>query len=198
MTMTTTTEQLKTLALAIHLEESPDASIRLEGDYYELGRTGWYIYTDKEADQAWDESLDNYLDECVLDQLPKIAQSYFDREAWKKDAKCDGRGHSLSGWDGEEHEVTLPVIDSEVYGWNDGFILRLAERLISSLNDDMGGEDEESAQEFYGILADALQDAGVNDNYFIRKVKDGSTWALWLLSNGIECDGETFYLFRQN
>ena len=62
---------------------------------------------DDEANEAWDESLDSYLDECVLHDLPELAQSYFDREKWKRDARHDGRGHSLNSYDGSEYEVEM-------------------------------------------------------------------------------------------
>ena len=63
--------------------------------------------TEDEANQAWDESLDSYLDDCVLPELPKVAQQYFDRDSWKRDARHDGRGHSLSSYDGEDNEVKV-------------------------------------------------------------------------------------------
>jgi hypothetical protein len=71
-------------------------------EYDEYG--DWKVYTDTEADDAWEESLDSYLDDCILPALPKALQCYFDRESWKSDARMDGRGHSLSGYDGNECE----------------------------------------------------------------------------------------------
>lgn len=67
----------------------------------------YLVLTDDEADQKWDESLESYLDECV----EGADSRYFDREKWKEDAKIDGRGHSLSGYDGTEHEVTVEFGD---------------------------------------------------------------------------------------
>ena len=32
---------------------------------------------------------------------------YFDDEKWKRDARFDGRGHSLSSYDGAEHYETV-------------------------------------------------------------------------------------------
>ena len=32
-------------------------------------------------------------------------EPYFDREAWKRDARMDGRGHCLGSYDGGEYEV---------------------------------------------------------------------------------------------
>ena len=62
------------------------------------------ILTDEEADERWEEELQNYIDECIIPELPDFAARYFDEEAWKRDAKFDGRGHSLSRYDGCEYE----------------------------------------------------------------------------------------------
>ena len=63
------------------------------------------IGTDSEAYDAWDMSLDGYLEECVYPELPESMVNYFDEEAWKRDAKYDGRGHSLSSYDGNELKI---------------------------------------------------------------------------------------------
>jgi hypothetical protein len=44
----------------------------------------YLVLTDSEAEKAWDEWLDNYLEECVLCELPEIAKNYFDSEKWKR------------------------------------------------------------------------------------------------------------------
>lgn len=64
----------------------------------------YLIGSDIACDIAWEESLDNYLEECLYPELPESLRSYFDDEAWKRDAKHDGRGHSLSSYDGQEIE----------------------------------------------------------------------------------------------
>jgi len=63
------------------------------------------IGTEEEADEAWDQSLDSYIDECILPELNEAYQNYFDSESWKKDARYDGRGHSLSSYDGNEIDL---------------------------------------------------------------------------------------------
>lgn len=72
---------------------------------FETNGEEYWVLTDSEADQAWEESLDNYLEECIYPELPVMARNYFDDEKWKRAARHDGRGHSLSSYDGEEHEV---------------------------------------------------------------------------------------------
>ena len=65
------------------------------------------VLTDYEADEAEDQYLDNYIDECVLEGKSGTLAAYFDRDAFKKDARMDGRGHSLSSYDGEENEIEI-------------------------------------------------------------------------------------------
>jgi len=100
----------KAVALCLMLEASEralledtevdDDRVTVEGNTYLCG-------TDNEMDERWDESLDNYLDECVLSELDGVAAQYFDRDAWKKDARHDGRAHSLNHHDGDEESICL-------------------------------------------------------------------------------------------
>jgi hypothetical protein len=62
--------------------------------------------TDEQCDDAWEETLESYIDEIILPELPDNMVHYFDSEKWKKDAEYDGRGHSLAPYDG--HEIELP------------------------------------------------------------------------------------------
>ena len=74
---------------------------------FEYGSEEYLVVTDEEADELWNEDLENYIDECILHELPKSYRQYFDREAWKSDARYDGRGHSLNRYDGNEYEETV-------------------------------------------------------------------------------------------
>jgi hypothetical protein len=85
---------------------------------FEHSDRNYTVMTDGEADQAWDESLDSYLDECVLPDLPDTARNYFDDEKWKRDAKTDGRGHSLNHYDGSEEEANINGVDYYIYRRN--------------------------------------------------------------------------------
>jgi len=87
-----------------------------EVDVEEYDDTGdWLVYTDSEADDAWEESLDQYIEECVLPDLPANMRYYFDTEKWKNDARMDGRGHSLSGHDGVERSQTVNGTEYYLY-----------------------------------------------------------------------------------
>ena len=78
-----------------------------DDNLFKIGDREYLVCTDDEADQLWEQSLGNYIDECILPELPEIAKNYFDEEKWKSDARVDGRGHSLAGYDGEEHEAKI-------------------------------------------------------------------------------------------
>ncbi len=105
-------EDPKVAALAKHLGVSEDtiSEGRYGSDIYEsTDAPGEYVVlTDSEADHAWNEELERYIDDCILEEIKDstLAQ-YFDRDAWKRDAKYDGRGHSLSSYDGTEHEIQI-------------------------------------------------------------------------------------------
>lgn len=96
-------------ALATHFKVSEDAITDEGHDTYTCeSEPGEYaVMTEDEANAAWDAFLESYLDDCILHELPAVAQQYFDRDAWKRDAEYDGRGHCLSPYDGEEHEIKI-------------------------------------------------------------------------------------------
>ena len=73
----------------------------------EIDNEEYYVLTDSEADDKWDEYLDSYIDDVIMSEMPKHLQNYFDDERWKEDARYDGRGHSLASYDGHENEETI-------------------------------------------------------------------------------------------
>lgn len=75
----------------------------------------YLVLTDAEADDLWDEELDNYIEECILPDLPEYLKKYFNEEAWKSDAKYDGRGHGISHYDGKEYEEHVEYFDKIFY-----------------------------------------------------------------------------------
>lgn len=83
----------------------------LDADY--AGRDGclieangeeWLVCDDDEREERWEEMLDNYLDDGCVEGADS---PYFDREAWKRDARMDGAGHALSSYDGNEYEYSV-------------------------------------------------------------------------------------------
>ena len=63
------------------------------------------IGTEDQAEEAWEQALDSYIEECIEPELPGSLMNYFDEEKWKSDARFDGRGHALSSYDGCETNV---------------------------------------------------------------------------------------------
>lgn len=118
MTTTTTTTEFDPaiLALAVELGVDPSEIDEERHDHYGLtvlshGRAAYALGTDAEADEAWDQSLDSYLDDCgVLDSIPENLRHYFNRDAWKRDARYDGRGHALASYDGDEMELSNGLV----------------------------------------------------------------------------------------
>ena len=64
------------------------------------------VLTDDEADTAWDAALESYIDDCM--EIPEGMENYFDREAWKRDARMDGRAHAIGTYDGTEQAAEGP------------------------------------------------------------------------------------------
>lgn len=94
-------DQLKAQALAQHL------GIDLDGAEQYIDEEKYLVLTDTEANDLWNAELDTYIEDCIIDQLPPELANYFDTEAWKRDARFDGRGHCLANYDGNEHEETI-------------------------------------------------------------------------------------------
>jgi len=106
---------IKAKAIQQHLKEehSADADVSdlvpesYDECFFEVEGMSFLALTESERDERWNESLDNYIDECILDELPEQYRPYFDDEKWKRDARFDGAGVSLAGWDHQEHEYQI-------------------------------------------------------------------------------------------
>jgi len=72
---------------------------------FSYGNMEYLCLNENEADDAEDERLESYIDDCL--EIPEDIMCYFDREKWKRDARMDGRGHLLASYDGNEHEVEV-------------------------------------------------------------------------------------------
>jgi len=97
-------------ALCQHLVIDPDeVNQGYDSTTFEEGKREYMVLTDDETDEKQDESLDSYIDDC---KIPESIRPYFDEDKWKKDARMDGRGHCLSGHDGEENEEE---VDGETF-----------------------------------------------------------------------------------
>lgn len=79
----------------------------------------YLVLTDDEADTTYDEALDNYIDECILPEMPEMAQNYFDYDACKRDLQINSsRGDTLNRYDGTEEYITVNGTDYFIYRTN--------------------------------------------------------------------------------
>lgn len=92
------------LMFNLPLENISDLITHERDNYWIIEGEDYLFGTDSEMDDEWDQDLDNYLDECVLSELPETVRIYFDKDAWKSNARMDGRGHSLNRWGGGDLE----------------------------------------------------------------------------------------------
>ena len=103
-------ERLEAVAILLGLDEEDREDLRISSydeNIIEYYNEEYEVLTDDEADARWEDELNNYIDECILPELPDFAARYFDDEAWKRDARFDGRGHSISRYDGCENEIKV-------------------------------------------------------------------------------------------
>ena len=78
------------------------------GNYFEhSAASGEYrILTDTEADEAWNESIDSYIDDCILPDVPENVKDYLDIDRMANDIQREGsRGQQLNYYDGSEHDI---------------------------------------------------------------------------------------------
>jgi len=100
-------DDVKVLALlACRAEWESDVDFNIEECSYddcqfEVAGNTYMVLDEDEKEQRWDDQLESFLDECV----EGADGPYFDRDAWKRDARFDGAGHCLSPYDGSENEV---------------------------------------------------------------------------------------------
>lgn len=106
------THDPQVIALAQHLGCDPE-DIEDKYGYYEAEGGEYRVMNDDDADMAWDESLEEYIDDCL--EMPDWIRPFFDRDKWKEEAKHDGRGHCLSGYDGNEDEDEEEVNGERYY-----------------------------------------------------------------------------------
>ena len=78
----------------------------------------YIVATDEQADELWEQGLDDYICDCILPEIPEAYQNYFDEEKWKDDAKYDGRGHVLATYDGDENYVDVNGTTYYIYRTN--------------------------------------------------------------------------------
>jgi hypothetical protein len=93
--------------LMFGLSQDDLQDIEIDGTECKVQGIDYLAGDNDEMDDAWDNDLENYIEECILPDLPETVKRYFDNEAWKRDARYDGRAHSLNRYDGNELEVKI-------------------------------------------------------------------------------------------
>jgi len=98
-------DRLEALAEVLEVDAEEILESPYRDETFEVNGGEYLVVTEEEANILWDESLENYIEDCIVPELPEAFRGYFDYEAWKRDARFDGRGHSLASYDGEELEA---------------------------------------------------------------------------------------------
>lgn len=80
-----------------------DESIHDDCEFH-VGTSRYLVLTEDEKETRWDNYLEAWLDDGNI--VPGANSPYFDREAWKRDARMDGAGHALSSYNGSENEFS--------------------------------------------------------------------------------------------
>lgn len=100
-------EDSKRLVLLYYLAEQDNVDCAIEdvaSSLFRVGGAEYLVLNEDEREEQWNSTLEYYLDEC---EVPGADGPYFDREAWKRDARMDGAGPQLATYDGHEHEVCV-------------------------------------------------------------------------------------------
>lgn len=104
-------ETILALAIMENLTVAEIGDIEIDGHRATVQGTDYLAGTDEEMDEDWDADLENYIEECIIGNMEKGVREtvgrYFDNEAWKSDARQDGRAHSLNRYDGGEYSTTV-------------------------------------------------------------------------------------------
>ena len=104
------------LALNDGLTVREALEITVDGNNVTCQGVDYLAGNDDVMNTAWDDDLENYIDDCLLCEIKdETLKNYFDRDAWKKDAKGDGRGHSLNRYDGGEDCQTVEGEEIYIY-----------------------------------------------------------------------------------
>ena len=106
-------ERMQAVAQHLNIENNPEELENLQESTYNENIIEYYneeyeVLTDEEADDRWEEELQYYIDECIMPEIKdETLRRYFDEEAWKRDARFDGRGHAISRYNGCEYEEKI-------------------------------------------------------------------------------------------
>jgi hypothetical protein len=73
-----------------------------------VGGETWRIMSESEYQTYSDEIIDNFIDECVLPEIPDYLQSYFDTDAYIRDIDYAGdRDGLVAAYDGVVYQQKI-------------------------------------------------------------------------------------------
>lgn len=79
---------------------------------FTVGGNEYLVLDEDEKEQRWEDALESLLDDGCIEGADG---PYFDRDAWKRDARFDGAAHMLASYDGAEEEVDTHDAGSGYY-----------------------------------------------------------------------------------
>lgn len=101
-------EKRAALIKLLGIEKEELNQIAVDNDILSFKDQKWLVYTDEEAQNAYEARLENYLYDYILEQIPSDLHSYFNGEGWLKDAAMNNsRGDKLALCNGKEKEVQV-------------------------------------------------------------------------------------------
>lgn len=80
----------------------------IDTDEVTINGENLFVLTDDEAEDRYEQELDWYIEQCIMPEIPKYLQYYFDEESWKRDTRIDwSRGRAIASYDEDEHEFNI-------------------------------------------------------------------------------------------
>jgi len=91
----------KSVVLVVHTSGSTDIeACKYDDCTFQADGAEYLVLDEDEMESRVEDCLENLLDDCI----EGADGPYFNREAWKRDARMDGAGHILSGYDGSHDD----------------------------------------------------------------------------------------------
>lgn len=117
-------EELRMKAFCEHFEctEEEVEIDNYNGCCFNYDDCEYLILTDDEADEEEKRCLENYVEGCLLPELPEWCHRYFNEEEWCKDNKgLYYRPSWIAAYDG--HEIEVIIKDNDGDGYNNHFYI---------------------------------------------------------------------------
>ena len=108
----------KALALTQLLDLTLDETLDIEENFDEYEHDGhvYLILPDDEADERFDEYIDNLIDDVIKCEVPEQFQCYMDFKAMTDDYRAQtGRGEALATYDAIEHDELVDGVRYFIY-----------------------------------------------------------------------------------